>query len=104
LRPGPPLWYRKGMDNDATNQDPIARRARQTVLEHVAYAIEQEMPMAPVEPVILDGDVRVHRVSFPGHSDLYVRTTVDVLTQDEFRAYLQEQLELEAFRRAQPNG
>jgi hypothetical protein len=92
------------MDNDATNKDPIARRARRTVLEHVAYAIDREMPLAPIDPVILDDDVRVHRVSFPEHEELYVRTTVDVLTADEFRAYVQEQMELEDHRRRMKLG
>lgn len=84
------------MDNDATNQDPIARRARRSVLEHVAYALEQELPMAPTQPMILDEDVRVHLVNFPNHPDLYVMTRVTVLTPEEFRAYVQEQLDIEA--------
>lgn len=87
------------MDNDDTKRDPIAARARTTILEHLANSLEIELKDAIIEPVILDEDVRVHRVSFPAHRDLYVRTTVDVLTVDELNAYVQEQLELEAFRR-----
>lgn len=76
-----------GRENATAQQKAIGERAQRAVLERVAHAIENELPMLATE-LILSGDTeRMHRISHPTYMDepVYLRVTASWLPADEAR-------------------
>lgn len=86
------------MSNEPTTQRlTIGPRAAQSVIEHVAGAIEHELPMyrielvssTPAGPFNREPE-RLYRISHPtvGTEPVYILTTVRVLTPEQAREYM----------------
>lgn len=76
-----------GREKATAQQRAIGERAQRAVLERVASALENEMPMLHTE-LILSGDTeRMHRISHPTYMDepVYLRVTASWLPADEAR-------------------
>lgn len=63
----------------------IGTRAEQAILERVAAALENEMPMLRVEVVLTETYSRIHRISHPTYLDkpVYLRVTAHAIDADE---------------------
>lgn len=53
----------------STTTNEVARRAEQAVLERVAAAIQNELPMLRVEPIMSEQGSRMYRISHPTYME-----------------------------------